>query len=255
MVQSLRANRSLPDRERVNKAISALNDAGVLRSEFLIVATKPQSDVPLFKLLVELGRVDLSVARLYEGHVNAFQLVARFGDKTQLARANHIVNKGGLLGVWGADNPNLPGRIELVKDVYRLGGGKTFASGVEVVSMPLIAIKKEHRVTQLVLMDRHFLTDRIDLTSWNPIGMKATGSYNVDLNGIVGGLDDLLGPPGVYETQPFFGGGASRFVSAQLGGLISVFDATVTHLQTTARFENAHQAVRLGQMLAEASRR
>jgi alkylation response protein AidB-like acyl-CoA dehydrogenase len=249
--RSLRANRFVADRARVTEALAALHHAHVLNSDFIREATANTARFPLFELLVELGRSDLSIARLYEGHVNAFQLVARLGDKSQLERAKAIADKGGLLGIWGADNQHAPGRITVSDESYQLSGMKTFASGVEVVSLPLIAVKTSQRQTQLVMMDRHSLADRIDLSTWSPIGMTATGSFSVGLDGIAGGLDDLLGSAGVYETQPFFGAGAIRFVSAQLGGLIGVYDATVTHLQMTGRYDNAHQAARLGQMLAE----
>jgi alkylation response protein AidB-like acyl-CoA dehydrogenase len=81
--------------------------------------------------------------------------------------------------------------------------------------------------------------------------MQATNSFRIQLNGIVVGKDELLGPEGAFEKQPFFGAGAIRFVAAQLGGTLALWDATRDHLLAFDRYENPHQAARLGQMVAE----
>jgi alkylation response protein AidB-like acyl-CoA dehydrogenase len=201
----------------------------------------------MFDLHVELGRSDLSMARLYEGHVNACQLIARFGSAEQVRKMENISAAGGALGVWGADDPSRPGRIT----GEELSGAKTYASGSHALEMAVVAVKNPEQKTQLLLLPRGRLKGRFNAAVWDPIGMQETDSWALDLSGLRMSREDLLGTPGLYEEQPFFGGGAIRFVAAQLGGALAVFDAARTHLQRTGRFDDPHQAARLAAMSAD----
>lgn len=97
------------DWRAAGRALSALRDTGGL-------------DLPLpgggstwarFGGLAELAAVDLSVARLAEGHADATAILAEAGAPAP----------DGLLGVWAADPPG--GRVEAARDGpgWRLGGG------------------------------------------------------------------------------------------------------------------------------------
>jgi alkylation response protein AidB-like acyl-CoA dehydrogenase len=252
VVRALSDLKTVAAPERISVAVRHLRQAGLLGSAHLRDATRPDSGVPaLFADLVALGRTELSVARIYEGHVNAMQLVARYGSDRQQIRAEETVAQGGLLGVWGADDFADPGRIIEASKNHILAGRKTFASGAGAVQLAVIAVKTNDGATQLVLVDGRKLADRFDVSWWQPIGMQATNSYAVALSQIQVEAEDLLGSPGDYHKQPFFGAGAIRFVTGQLGGALAVGDATRNHLLRTGRHEDPHQALRLGQMTAE----
>ncbi|MGD9804685.1 MAG: acyl-CoA dehydrogenase [Hyphomicrobiaceae bacterium] len=252
LTQLLRNQRSSEDRQRIAKAIALLRSKGLLSRPFVEAASLPAPTAPpLFYLLVALGRGDLSVARLYEGHVNAMQLLARLGTRDQLDRAMQAASKDGMLGVWGADDPAQPARLLQRANSWRLSGRKTFASGADLIACPLIAAKTLDMKTQLLLLDRDSLGGRFDAGWWAPMGMQATNSYALNLDGLEGEAAQLVGKPGMYEAQPFFGAGAIRFVAAQLGGTLALWDATREHLVASDRYQNPHQAARLGQMLGE----
>src|ERR1700730_512644 len=59
----------------------------------------------LFEVLRALGRGNLALGRLYEGHVNAALLLCRYGSPQQIRRLALDVRRGALLGVWNAENP------------------------------------------------------------------------------------------------------------------------------------------------------
>lgn len=252
LTTALRSKRNTPDRERMATALSLLHAKGYLSVQFIQSATNAENIPPaLFTLLVAIGRGDLSVARLYEGHVNALQLVARLATPAQFSPIAKSVDLGGLLGVWGADDPLAPGRLQRSGGRWRLCGSKVFASGADLVGHAVVAVKSDERITQLVLLDREAIVGRLDAAWWNPIGMQATNSFKFNLDGIEIGDANFLGPMGAYETQPFFGAGAIRFVAAQLGGTLALWDATREHLLASNRYENPHQAARLGQIVSE----
>ena len=66
--------------------------------------SEPGQHNDLCTVLRLLGAADLSVARIYEGHVNAVALVARYGDRDQVQALAERISKGGLSAVWGADD-------------------------------------------------------------------------------------------------------------------------------------------------------
>jgi alkylation response protein AidB-like acyl-CoA dehydrogenase len=76
----------------------------------------------------------------------------------------------------------------------------------------------------LIRMDEVKTT--IDPDWWQPLGMEATASYRVDFSGVEVGSDDLIGGPGDYYRDPWFGAGAVRFTAVQLGGAEALYDAT-----------------------------
>lgn len=235
---------------RTQAALADLRMMGRLSPAWIAKATSVQTvnDPPfLFRELVALGRKDLSGARLYEGHVNALQLVARFGDRDQMARASRIAESGGLLGVWGADAPGDPATLRGA----RISGAKVFASGSDILSLAIVAAKDPDKNTQLFLMDMEKHRGRTDQSWWRAVGMRATQSGALQLEDIELSPEDLLGDRGQYETQPFFGAGAIRFVSAQLGGLLAVWDATRQHLVSAARHIDPIQSGRLGSMATD----
>jgi len=89
-------------------AIATLHQAGLPTAPFppdlggagLI---EPVSVDTLRDVLRLLGGGDLAIGRLYEGHVNAVALVARYGTRKQLSRFAEDVRAGALSGVWNAE--------------------------------------------------------------------------------------------------------------------------------------------------------
>lgn len=239
----------------VDDGLAALAAAGLLGAETLTGLSAPQErhpDAPprLFDVLVAVGRADLALGRLFEGHADAVGLVTRLGSPAQRARLAAETTDGGLLGVWGADDPGDPARLEEEGDGFVLRGRKTYCSGAALVHRPIVAAKREGR-TQLVLLPGQALKDRFDASWWRPVGMEATRSDALSLDGLTVAPDDLLGTPGAYEGHPAFGAGAIRFVTVQLGGMLGVWDAMRDHLVATGRAGDPHQAARLGRALAE----
>jgi alkylation response protein AidB-like acyl-CoA dehydrogenase len=233
-------------------AFDELERMGLLSHETIDAASEPVQGQPpaLFDMLVAIGRGDLSVGRLWEGHVNALGLVARLGTEEQRRIVADTAMRGGLLGVWGADDFRRPGR--LAGDEQGLAGRKTFASGSEDLAMALVLVRDVEDRARLVLLDQERLAGRFDMSWWRPLGMESTRSAALDLSGIEVQSTDFLGEPDAYLKQPYFGGGAVRFVAVQVGGMLAVWDAMVDHLQRTERIGDPHQSARLGQAVCEA---
>ena len=228
------------------EGLRLLREAGFMDDLAAATAPRPHGPPAMFGRLVAIGRGDLALGRLYEGHVNAAGLVARLGSRAQRASA-----RGRFSGVWGADDPGDPGRIEADGEGYVLRGRKTYASGAAGLDEALVVVKDEAGRHVVVRLDTDRLAGRFDPAWWTPLGMTTTDSHAVRIEGLRVGADDLLGAPGAYGAQPYFGGGAVRFAAVQLGGVLAVWDAAREHLGRAGRHADPHQAARLGEALAE----
>lgn len=205
----------------------------------------PPALLALLRCLYAVGRRDIPLGRLFEGHVDALQIVTRYGDDAQAAAATIDAYAGHASGVWNAD---LPGeRLRLDGD--RLHGGKAFASGAGVLSNALVSVDAEGG-RQLILVDLARTPPAIDESWWRTIGMQRSRTHLARWDGQPIALGDLIGRPGDYVREPWFSGGALRFAAVQAGGVAALVDHAATHLVAGDRAADPHQAGRLAELYA-----
>lgn len=200
----------------------------------------------LAEVLRLVGYGSLALGRVYEGHVNALQLIARHGDAAQHRRLFADARAGHLFGVWATEPPG-NGLVCCGADSdMRLRGVKVFASGAGHVTRALVTARRDGDGMTLMLVVPLARGERADLSSWHAHGMRASATGSVDFSGLALDPGDILGAPDSYFGQPGFSGGAWRFAAVQLGGIEAVFDAWRGHLDRTGRGEDPHQLARLG---------
>jgi len=206
-----------------------------------------------------VGRADLSVGRLYEGHVNAMLLFGWLADPAQLAWLSAALDRRAWFGVWATEPA--PG-VRISSD-GTLVGAKNFASGAGGLGYAIVTAAQDGARRRLVIVpadDR----GRADLSGWRVRGMRASVSGRYELDGLPADDDTLLGGPGDYDREPRFTAGAWRFCAVQLGGIEVLLAETRAALGNAARsdpvqrarFADAVAAVRTaGFWVAEAARR
>ena len=207
---------------------------------------EPARSNDLCTILRLLGSADLSVARLYEGHINAVSLVARYGDQDQLQALSARVATGGLSAVWGADDATGLHVIRGGKPV--LQGRKILASGAGFVTDPIVTAKAGDG--QVMCLLQLAMDEKVDLSAWTAQGMRSTATGAIDLSGIVVTAENMVGVAGDFMRQPYFSGGAWRFCAAHVGATERLVDLFRDHLVTTARGEDPYQRQRLAQGIA-----
>lgn len=190
--------------------------------------------------LYEAGRRDLPLARLLEGHVDAVQIVQRYGTGAQVDHLRRVLGQGATLGMW---NAALPGEA-LRLDEGRLRGGKSHASGAGVLSHALVTADTPGGA-QLLLLDLARVVPVIERDWWQVTGMQRSETHLVRWDGAAITDEDRIGEPGLYATEPFFSGGALRFVAVHAGGIAGLCDRTRDHLVQAGRAEDPFQAARL----------
>lgn len=194
----------------------------------------------LLRLLYDTGRIDLPLGRLFEGHVDALQIVLRYGTAQQVEGVRAAVAAGAIFGVWNADLPGEPLHIA----EFRLRGGKSFASGAGLVTHALVGVDVADG-RQLLLLDLARTLPAIDRSFWRVAGMERSESHVVRWHDAAFTAGDLIGKPGDYVREPWFSGGALRFAAVQAGGIAALLDHGTAHLVAAGRADDPHQAARL----------
>jgi alkylation response protein AidB-like acyl-CoA dehydrogenase len=200
----------------------------------------------LYRVLAEVGRGSLPVGRVYEGHVNALDLVMAYGNKAQRERAAEDAHAGHVFGVWNTEGA---GGVRLAPTDgggARLEGVKTFCSGAGHVTRAFANGAWPDGGWQMVLVDLDGEAGRAAPGSWTAEGMRASQSGRVDFSGLEVGPDALVGQPGDYTREPDFTGGAVRFAAVQLGGAQALLGAAVAWLRRLDRTGDPHQRARVG---------
>jgi hypothetical protein len=166
------------------------------------------------RALRQLGAADLSLGRLYEGHVNARQLIETHADPDLRADCLAEMDAGLLFGVWGAD-----ATPPVAAEGDRLTGGKRFASGLGHVDRAIVSARSPAG-QQLFVVDA---TDRArhEAGSWSMAGMQDSRSGGFDCDGLRG---RPLGGPDIYTREPHFLGGTWRIAAVTLGGTTGLLD-------------------------------
>lgn len=215
----------------------------VLRARGLVAAPPlAAGDIArLLRLLAEVGRGNLPVGRIYEGHVNALSLLRRHGTPAQGEYFDALAAEGRLFGIWNTDEPAAPLRLEN----GCLAGAKNYASGVDGLSHAIVTVSQPEGRLMIVVPLEGLPVDR---AWWRPLGMRASGSHVVDFTGIRVEPHMILGPPDAYLEPPWFFAGAIRFVAVHVGGMHAIFDRTVEHLQRTGRIRDPFQGHRIARM-------
>jgi alkylation response protein AidB-like acyl-CoA dehydrogenase len=201
----------------------------------------------LLNVLRIVGRADLSLGRIFEGHVNAMKLFAWFGSAAQKTKLTASLRDGAFYGVWATEPP--PG-VTLMHDDdgWLLTGAKAFATGAGGLAEAVVTARREDGVTQLVVVPAN-LPDRADLSRWRVRGMRATVSGSYDLTGLRPDDSRILGAPGDYGGEPRFTSGAWRFLAVQLGGVEGLLAETREAMSEAARGDPL-QRVKFGEAVA-----
>ncbi|MCP3735755.1 acyl-CoA/acyl-ACP dehydrogenase [Sphingomonas sp. RP10(2022)] len=188
------------------------------------------------------GRRDLPLGRLLEGHVDAGQIVQRYGNPDQVARLRHALAGGAMLGVW---NAALPGEPLALAD-GRLRGAKSYASGAGVLTHALVTAQGDGG-TRLLLLDLAATPPVVDRDWWRTTGMQRSETHRVRWPDVAVDDDAAIGEPDSYAREPYFSGGALRFVAVHAGGIAGLCDQVRDHLVATGRADDPFQAARLAE--------
>ena len=247
-LQSVRDNAGQADRGHttLRQDMQTLHEAGILADVTQLTSVGGDA-LAGADILRQIGRANLAMGRIIEGHANAIRLIDLYGSVALRERAHAQAQAGQWFGVWGADGRRRVSATDDGAGIAVLDGERDFCSGLGLIAHALLPVNTPDGVV-LYLAD---VTDpaRADLSAWNVSGMRATASGRFDLDGLQA---EPVGQPGDYTREPHFEGGIWRYCAVQTGGLEAIAQLVRQHIRLRGQDGDPHQIQRLAQVVIHA---
>jgi hypothetical protein len=186
-----------------------------------------------WRVLAEVAALDLPLAKLFEGHMDALAIRAELGAPPPGA--------GTHWGTWCAEPPDA--RVALASDNdarVRLHGTKAWCSGAAVVSHAVMSAWNAAGKPCLVEVAMDQPGVAITADGWRAVGMAGTGSVDVRFEGAEAAP---LGHPGDYVARAGFWQGAAGIAACWFGGALGIARMTRGFVGKSA---DAHRLAHLG---------
>lgn len=196
----------------------------------------------LFRLLHLLGKANLAIGRVFEAHVNAIELVRRYGTLDQMRAVAQAAQMGDLFALWVTDPPNNWLHLD---ETLILRGEKWFCSAAGAAQRSLVTTETEAGAQMLLVAIEP--AARVTDQGVKLAGMRAATTGSVDLSGMAVTADALIGEPGDYLREPVFSTGAWRSAAVALGGLAALIETARAELRARGRADQPYQQMRFGQ--------
>lgn len=173
----------------------------------------------LIEALLGLGRTDIPLARLVEGHVDASRIASQ-GLAT--------LRENAIYGVWASRSGATGLQAEVQDDDLVLTGVLKFASGAGVIDRALVPVwtSDEHHL----LLDLAVGDLPVDRSGWQTSAMTVSNSHTVPVAGIRVSRADVIGDDDFYLDRPGFFPGGIGVAAAWAGGISRVLDTLLTWL-------------------------
>lgn len=204
-------------------------------------ATLPwaQLDWPLLvSSLIALGRTDIPLARLVEGHIDALRI---------LAEAEVEPAAGSLYGVWASRSYATGLRATSAQHGWRLTGTLRFASGAGVLDRALVPVWSGEDTH--VLLDMPVNTWPVDTTQWRTSAMAVSRSHTIELDGLDASAECRVAADNWYLDRPGFFPGGVGVAAVWAGGGARILD--LVHAAVASAPPAPTRALRLGHMRTE----
>ncbi len=152
-----------------------------------------------WRLLAALAGRDLSLVKIYEAHADALAILAELGA-ARLARHDGA----SIWAVWAARNPANEARVTSGNAMrVTLAGVKPWCSGAPFVTDALITCIDANGHDRLAALPLDQPGVVVTSRGWEAVGMRATQSVEIELNGaeatLVGGAGDYVARPGFWQ--------------------------------------------------------
>jgi alkylation response protein AidB-like acyl-CoA dehydrogenase len=165
--------------------------------------------------LADLGREDLVLARLGEGHADAIAIRAELGDGPAGDPADRW-------GVWAAVPASLTATDS--PDGWRLDGDRPWCSGAGCCTHALVTAAAPDGIRLFAVEVREPGVVALDGT-WPAVGMAGSDSRTVRFTGAPA---RPVGAPGQYVGRPGFWHGGVGVAACWYGGAVGIADTLLT---------------------------
>lgn len=173
--------------------------------------------------LLALGRTDVPLSRLAEGHIDALRV---------LEQAGHVPHQGALYGVWASRSQRTGLRARRQAGRLVLDGSIRFASGAGLLDRALIPVWLSD--TEHLLLDLDVSGLPVDDRHWVTSAMEVSRSHTVSVEAMAVPLQSQVGGANFYLSRPAFFPGGVGVAACWAGGAARVADLTHRRLHEPA---------------------
>lgn len=224
----------------------------------------------LWMMTKEIAKVDLSLARCWEGHVNSLVLLDGMTSEEQKTRwFRGVVELGEKWVAWsGEPQARKPGELvrfgtslERVDGGYLINGNKVFATSAGGAQWAILLVNTagpggvrhaaESAASDTQLMMACNLSDptvEIDTAWWDPLGMRATASHLVCFHNTFIPDSDLIGYPGQYLKEGWQTCFIPHYAATFLGAAEAAYDYGFQYVTTQNKVADPYVQHHIGQM-------
>lgn len=184
--------------------------------------------------LFEVGREDLSLAKLAEAHWDAVAILMEAGREPQ---------PGAVYGVWASEIPTQALALDSSTPTLSLVGTKPFCSGLGIVDRALVTVTEPTHV--LMDIDLHEQENRIEMDTkmWATEAFRSTNTGSLKLDGYRVTELNVIGPTDFYLSRPGFWYGACGPAACWVGGA-----AGLASFAKKTKKDNPHILAHIGAM-------
>lgn len=226
---------------------------------------------PLWMMTAELAKVDLSLARCWEGHVNGLMLIDALGQESQRERwFEGVVERGEKWVVWsGEPQAPKPGEVQRfgttvtrTADGWMIDGKKAFATSAIGADWAILMVNpagpggarhlggSDHTLLLLACPLTH-PSVTVDTSWWDPIGMRATASHVVTFDQTPIPEAWSIGEPGAFFAERCTAALMPHYAASFLGAAEGAYNYALEYIRRQAKGEDPYIQQRVGQMAVD----
>jgi alkylation response protein AidB-like acyl-CoA dehydrogenase len=231
---------------------------------------QPHSSDPfaLWMMTKGLAKADLSLARCWEGHVNAMTLIDGVGNRVQKRLwFRGVLEAGEIWSCWsGEPQKLLPGQtarfgttVERVNGGYVVNGTKVFTTGSGSVNHAILLVSTagpgaaRHGTGNpddllMLVCDLPNPCVRFDSRWWDPVGMRATASHLAHFENLFVPDENRLGPSGAFFAGQWQTRFTPQYAASFLGAAEAAYDFALDVLSTPDRRMDPYVQHHVGHM-------
>jgi len=184
--------------------------------------------------LMEIGREDLSLARLAEAHWDAVAILAEAGRTPEV---------GALYAVWASEIPNQPLSLGVCGSSRTISGKKMFCSGAGLVDHALVTVGEPiHRLIDIDLKVNGSSV-LFDDSAWKTTAFQEIRTSTASFSATPVSAEDFVGHAGWYLERTGFWHGACGPAACWAGGAAGLVDWALEQKR-----DDPHSLAHLGAM-------
>jgi len=187
--------------------------------------------------LFEIGREDLSLAKLAEAHWDAVAILAENGREP-------VPNA--VYAVWASEIPGQPLQLTREARILRVVGRKMFCSGLGIVDRALVTVGSPDQCLVEIDLKNNANAIEMDTSDWKTEAFRWTNTGTITFHGAMI-FGAIIGGPSWYLERTGFWHGAIGPAACWAGGgaglLVAAFESKRDDVHTMAHLAAIHANV------------